>query len=127
MKKSLHGIQTITDGCWVDINKSVKKRYQLTNTRYRYLKEVGQQKDLSFGKLCTYNIRKIDELNNKIIEKLVSEHTEKCFPKITVVTQSDIEEKTLITGITTDGATNYQMYNGKEVVKTKMRSYKNSE
>nr|CRF40023.1 Hypothetical protein orf208 [Laurencia snackeyi] len=127
MEKSLHGIQTITDECCFDVNKVVKTRYQLTNTKYRNLKEVGPQKDLSFRKLCSYKIRNISELSDKVLGGIVSCHIKKCFPKISVVYQYEIETKNMITGIATRGASKYQMYKDQEVVKTKMRSYKNAE
>nr|YP_010951643.1 hypothetical protein RU988_pgp212 [Laurencia elata]WMP12582.1 hypothetical protein [Laurencia elata] len=129
MEKSLHGIQTITDGCCFELNQVVKTRYQLTNSKYKYLKEVGPQKDLSFGKLYTFKIREndIEELSQDKIGIQVSNHIRKCFPKISIVRLFDIEVKTVIIGIATHGASNYRMYKKGKMVKTKMRSYNNTE
>nr|YP_009398804.1 hypothetical protein [Cliftonaea pectinata]ARW68046.1 hypothetical protein [Cliftonaea pectinata] len=44
MEKSLHGTQTITDGCSFNINKVTKSRYTLTNKKYFYLKKRDHKK-----------------------------------------------------------------------------------
>nr|YP_009398803.1 hypothetical protein [Cliftonaea pectinata]ARW68126.1 hypothetical protein [Cliftonaea pectinata] len=49
------------------------------------------------------------------------------FSKSKVVYQYDLEVKNLFTGLATHGASNYQMYLGDKIIRTKMRSYKNKE
>nr|ARW68676.1 hypothetical protein [Palisada sp.] len=129
MEKSLHGIQTITDGCCFDINGVIKTRYHLTNTKYNLLRKKGPMKDLSFGKLMTYKVRRNDigKLNGIEIASMVEEHLTKCFPKVSVIKKFKMEVKCIATGIATYGASNYQLYIDNEIIKTKMRSYKNGE
>ena len=131
MEKALHGIQTVTDGCAFQLNKVVKSRYALTNAKYFQLKNGGSQKDLWFGCLMKRKrkIEEIDKLEEEIpeINELVSTHIKKTFSKVKVVHQYEVEVRGIYTGIATHGPSNYQLYRKEDIMKTKMRSYKNIE
>lgn len=124
MEKSLHGMQTITDGCCFDVNKVIKSRYTLTNLKYWKLRDEGSQKDLGYGLLLG---KKIIYKDTNIIDKeIISENIIKTFPRITVTKQYNLEIKSIVTGISTHGTSNYQIRINDEIINTKMRSYKNT-
>lgn len=129
MEKALHATQTITDGCCFDMNKVVKSRYALTNIKYTRIKKIGPQKDLILASLLEskISINELKILNNEDIANRIIKHIKKCFPKVKVINKYEIEVKQIFTGLSTHGASNYQMRIGQDIIKTKMRSYRNIE
>nr|YP_009395112.1 hypothetical protein [Bryothamnion seaforthii]ARW63880.1 hypothetical protein [Bryothamnion seaforthii] len=129
MEEALHGTQTITDGCCFELNHVVKSRYSLTNAKYNRLKKIGPMKDLSLGYLLGKKTKENDicMLDKKKIEEFIESHIKKCFSRIKVVNQYKLEIKAIFTGLSTHGASNYQIYFKEDILKTKMRSYKNRE
>lgn len=132
MEKGLHGTQTITDGCCFELNKVTKSRYTLTNKKYLELSTEGKKKDLIFSPLLerkfhTKEVVNLQKNRKKDIEKAVKNHLKKMFRNNKVLNQFDFEVKHICTGLSTHGASNYQLHDRDNIIKSKMRSYKNLE
>ena len=129
MEKGLHGTQTITDGCCFELNRVVKSRYILTNAKYNNIIEIGSIKDLTYGPLMKkkWTKNEIENLNQADIALEALKHLQKTFRKPKVLYQFEFEVKHIFDGLSTHGASNYQIRKNNNIISTKMRSYKDNE
>ncbi|NET69395.1 MAG: hypothetical protein F6K63_35450, partial [Moorea sp. SIO1G6] len=150
MEKSLHGFQTITDGCAFELDNVIHKKSSRKLTAEALVEAYTPSKanHLKFGSLFKDQdielgtIQQDDELTviaktkngimtSKELEnmtaKQVATHIRNTFPSVSVVNKFEFEIKSICTSGTFHGSANYKFQIGDEKVTTKMRSYRDNE